>query len=184
MAMTSPQDMTGTWAVDLDHSTAEFSIRHLMISTVRGRFSQFSGVIQGNPADLTTASAHLSIDVNSIDTRQNDRDNHLRSADFFDVSHYPTMTFDSTNISRVSGDTYNVVGKLTIHGIAREVSVQVEFQGISKDPWGNTRAGFTGTTRINRKDFGLMWNQALETGGVLVGDEVRITVELETVKKD
>ncbi|MCL4494655.1 MAG: YceI family protein [Firmicutes bacterium] len=178
-----PEEMTGTWEIDPDHSTAEFSIRHLMISTVRGRFSKFSGVIQGDPTDLTASTARLSIDVDSVDTRQKERDNHLRSADFFDASNYPHLTFDSTRINRTGDNTYEVVGNLTIRGTTREVPVQVEFSGISKDPWGNVRAGFTATTKINRKDYGLMWNQALETGGVLVGDEVRITVELETVKK-
>lgn len=177
------QELTGTWEIDPDHSTAEFSVRHLMISTVRGRFGKFSGTIVGNPADLVTATAHLTIDVASIDTRQPDRDQHLRSADFFDAEHYPDMTFDSTAITRVGENVYDVVGNLTIRGVTRPVSVHVEYAGTSKDPWGNLRAGFTGTAKINRKDFGVTWNQALETGGVLVGDEVRITVELETVKK-
>lgn len=175
--------MHGVWEIDPDHSTAEFSIRHLMISTVRGRFSQMAGRIVGDPADLTGATAHLEIQAASVDTRQPDRDNHLRSADFFDVEHFPTITFDSTRITRVGPDAYDVVGNLTIHGVTKEVTVRVESAGVSKDPWGNIRAGFAATTRINRKDFGLTWNQALETGGVLVGDEVRITVDLETVKK-
>ncbi|AEJ39951.1 YceI family protein [Sulfobacillus acidophilus TPY] len=173
----------GTWEIDPSHSTAEFRIRHLMISTVRGRFSDFSGQIVGDPADLTTAKATLTIDVASVDTRQPDRDNDLRSANFFDVANYPQMTFESTQIKKIGENTYEVTGPLTIHGVTHEVPVKVEFLGFSKDPWGGERAGFTASTKINRKDFGLTWNAALETGGVLVGEEVTIEVELETVKK-
>lgn len=173
-----------TWAIDPDHSLAEFSIRHMMISTVRGSFPGLSGEIIADVNDLTTAKAHVSIDVSTVDTRQKDRDAHLRSADFFDVEHYPTMTFDSTNIRRVSENVYDIEGNMTIHGVTKPLVVRAEYMGTSKDPWGNVRAGFSATAELNRKDFGLQWNQALETGGVLVGDKVKLSVELETVLKD
>lgn len=169
------------WNVDSDHSIASFSIRHLMISTVRGHFGSIRGQIQGDPNDLTTGSARLEIDVSSVDTRQPDRDNHLRSADFFDTERFPQMQFVSTAIRSSGKNRYEVVGDLTIRGTTRSVTVAVESMGTAKDPWGGTRAGFSAQTSINRKDFGLVWNQVLETGGVMVGDEVKISVELETV---
>ncbi len=172
---------SAVWNIDQDHSSANFSIRHLMISSVRGRFGRLSGKIVGDPEDLSQGSAELSIDVSSVDTRQSDRDQHLRSQDFFDVEHFPWMTFRSTEIRARGKNQYDVVGELTIRGTTRPITVNVEFLGINQDPWGGTRAGFTGEARLNRKDFGLNWNQALETGGVLVGDEVRITVDLEAV---
>jgi len=174
---------TTIWEIDPAHSTAEFSIRHMMITTVKGRFSGITGAVEGDPEDLTTAKVHLDIDVNTIDTRQPDRDKHLRSADFFDVEKYPTMSFESTRITRTGSNTYDVVGNLTLHGVTKEVVCQVTYEGQGKDPWGGTRAGYTATTTLNRKDYGLMWNVALETGGVLVGDQVKVSVELETVKK-
>ncbi len=176
-------DKYGTWVIDRDHSTAEFRVRHLMISTVRGRFSEWSGQIVGNPEDLTHATASLTIDVTSVDTRQPERDNHLRSADFFDAANYPHITFESQTIERIGHDRYRVTGPLTIRGVTRLVPVTVEFLGFSKDPWGGERAGFTATTQLNRKDYGLVWNAPLETGGVLVGDEVNIEVDLEVVKQ-
>jgi len=174
---------TTIWEIDPAHSTAEFSIRHMMITTVKGRFSGITGAVEGDPDDLTTAKVHLDIDVTTVDTRQPDRDNHLRSADFFDVEKYPTMSFQSTRITRTGPNTYDVVGNLTLHGVTKEVVCQVTYEGQNKDPWGGTRAGYTATTTLNRKDYGLMWNVALETGGVLVGDQVKVSVELETVKK-
>jgi polyisoprenoid-binding protein YceI len=174
---------TTIWEIDPSHSTAEFSIRHMMITTVKGRFSGITGAVEGDPEDLTTAKVHLDIDVSTVDTRQPDRDKHLRSADFFDVEKYPTMSFESTRITRTGPNTYDVVGNLTLHGVTKEVVCQVTYEGQGKDPWGGTRAGYTATTTLNRKDYGLMWNVALETGGVLVGDQVKVSVELETVKK-
>ncbi len=169
------------WIVDADHSSAEFSIRHLMISTVRGRFGKLSGTVMGDPSDLSQGSAELTIDVSSVDTHQPDRDNHLRSADFFDVEHFPAMTFKSKEIRSTGKDRYDVIGDLTIRGTTRPITVKVEALGTNQDPWGGTRAGFSAEARLNRKDYGLTWNQVLETGGVMVGDEVRIAVELETV---
>lgn len=171
------------WEIDQSHSIAAFTIRHLMITNVRGQFGNVGGQVVGDPENLIGGSAELTIDVATVDTHQKDRDNHLRSADFFDVEHYPTMTFKSREIRSRGDRRYDVEGDLTIRGVTKPVTVDVEFQGTQKDPWGGLRAAFTGECRLNRKDFGLTWNQALESGGVLVGDEVRVTVELETVLK-
>lgn len=181
--MAETQAAVATWTVDPAHSTAEFAIRHLMISTVRGRFSGISGQIVGDPNDWTGATAEIVIDAASVDTRQPDRDQHLRSADFFDVEKYPTITFKSTRIVKTGENRYEITGDLTIHGVTKSVTIQAESLGQSKDPWGGVRAGISAETRINRKDFGLHWNQVLETGGVLVGDEVRINVELELIRQ-
>jgi polyisoprenoid-binding protein YceI len=171
------------WDIDAAHSTAEFSIRHMMITSVKGHFSSMSGTITGDPDDLTSARVHLDIDLATVDTRNNDRDNHLRSADFFDVEKYPSMTFESRSVERTGANTYRVHGDLSLHGVTKPVMVDVTSEGQSKDPWGGTRAGFSATTSVNRKDFGLVWNVALETGGVMVGDQVKVSVELETVKR-
>ena len=179
----APAPSTTVWDIDPNHSTAEFSIRHMMITTVKGRFSGITGAVEGDPEDLTAARVHLEIDLATVDTRQPERDNHLRSADFFDVEKYPTMTFTSRRITRTGTNTYDVAGDLTIHGITKDVVCQVTYEGQGKDPWGGIRAGYTAATTLNRKDFGLMWNVALEAGGVLVGDQVKVSVELETVKR-
>lgn len=179
----APAPSTTVWDIDPNHSTAEFSIRHMMITTVKGRFSGITGAVEGDPEDLAAARVHLEIDLATVDTRQPERDNHLRSADFFDVEKYPTMTFTSRRITRTGTNTYDVAGDLTIHGITKDVVCQVTYEGQGKDPWGGIRAGYTAATTLNRKDFGLMWNVALEAGGVLVGDQVKVSVELETVKR-
>ncbi len=184
MATSETQAPVTTWVIDPDHSLAEFSIRHMMISTVRGSFPGLSGEIVGDVNDLRSAHAHIAIDVSTVDTRQKDRDKHLRSADFFDVENHPAITFDSTKIQRVSDNAYDIEGNMSIRGTTRPITVRAEYMGTSKDPWGNVRAGFSATAEVNRKDFGLQWNQALETGGVLVGDKVKMSVELETVRKD
>jgi polyisoprenoid-binding protein YceI len=175
--------MADVWAIDQSHSSASFSIRHLMISTVRGAFEGIEGRLVGDIEHLEQASVELTIDVSTVDTRQKDRDKHLLSADFFDVATYPSITFKSKRIEAVGGNRYKVVGDLTIRGTTREVTVDATYGGQSKDPWGGLRAGFTGTVQINRSDYGLVWNQALETGGVLVGDTVNISVDLELVKQ-
>lgn len=175
---------TTLWTVDPAHSSAEFSIRHLMITSVKGHFTGIAGMVRGNPEDLSNAEVQLTIDVATVDTRQAERDQHLRSGDFFHADEYPTMTFVSKSIRPKEAGLYEVTGDLTIRGVTKEVTAQVTFDGIAKDPWGGTRAGFTATTRINRRDFGLHWNVALEAGGVLVGDEVKVSVELETVLQD
>lgn len=171
-----------TWVIDPTHSTAGFVVRHL-VSKVRGHFQEFEGKIVGDPEDLTSARAEFSAKLTSVNTNQPDRDNHLRTSDFFDVEHYPTMTFQSSRIEMTAEGTYAVYGNLTLRGVTKEVPVTVEYLGTGSDPWGGTRAGFECRARINRKDFGVNWNQVLEAGGMMVGDNVDIHLELETIKQ-
>lgn len=170
------------WVIEPTHTLVEFTVRHMMIANVKGRFSGVEGELVGDPNDLTDATINVSIDVATVDTRVADRDNHLRSADFFDVEKHPKMTFKSTKITRTGDGEYTVTGDLTIRGVTRPIDLQVKFEGAGKDPWGNQRAGFSATGKLNRKDFGLTWNTVLETGGMLVGDEVKIHIEAELVK--
>jgi polyisoprenoid-binding protein YceI len=172
-----------TWTVDASHTEAGFAVKHLMISTVRGRFADVQGEVAFDPSDLSTGSASVTINVASIDTKEAQRDAHLRSADFFEVEKFPTLTFTSTKVQNVKGETFQLVGNLTIKDVTREVVLTVESHGLQKDPWGGERAGFSATTAINREDFGLTWNAALETGGVLVGKDVKITLDVELIKK-
>jgi polyisoprenoid-binding protein YceI len=176
------QRETAVWTIDPTHTHAEFGVRHLMISTVKGHFSDVAGTVIVEDGDPTTAQVDVAIGVGSIDTRVEQRDQHLRSPDFFDVERFPTLTFRSTRIERAGDDRYRVLGDLTIRDVTRPATLDVEGTGRLRDPWGNERAGYAATTRINRKDFGLNWNQALETGGVLVGDYVRISLEVELVR--
>lgn len=172
-----------TWVIDPSHSLVEFSVKHMMIATVKGRFSKFEGSFTADVTDLTTAQFAATIDAASVDTRDEQRDGHLRSADFFNVEEYPTLTFKSTRIERVSGDDYKLTGDLTIRGITKEVTLDATFEGTGKDPWGNERAGISAETKVNRKDFGLVWNVALETGGILVGEQVKISIQAQAVKQ-
>jgi len=171
-----------TWRVDASHSLAEFAVRHLMISTVKGRFTEVTGTLIGDDTDPDNAVVELTIPVAGIDTREEQRDAHLRSADFFEADRYPAIHFRSTRITRAGRDQFTVTGDLTIRGTTRPVTLTVESGGRGKDPWGGERVGFSTTTTINRKDFGLHWNQALEAGGVLVGNDVKISVELQLVR--
>ncbi len=171
-----------TWAIDPGHTTVEFAVKHLMISTVRGRFADLSGTVELDDQNLAGSTVDVSIDVASIDTRQADRDAHLRSADFFDVENFPTMRFKSTRVTR-DGDALGVEGDLTIRGVTRPVVLRVTEEGRTRDPWGGQRVGYAASTRINRRDFGLTWNQALETGGFVVGDEVKISADVEVVRQ-
>jgi polyisoprenoid-binding protein YceI len=172
-----------TWAIDPIHSIAEFGIRHMMISTVKGRFGVVSGALQFDGTDPTTGSVEASIDVASITTEQEQRDNHLRSSDFFHVEQHPTLTFRSRSVEHVSDDLYRVHGDLTIRGVTRPVTLDATYEGQIADPWGNQRTGFSAETTINRKDYGLNWNQALETGGVVVGDKVKVSLHIEAVRQ-
>lgn len=170
-----------TWNLDPAHSNAQFSVRHLMISNVKGEFTKVSGTVSLDPARPETLAAEATIDVSTINTREPDRDAHLKSADFFDVAKYPTIAFKSKSAAKSSGGL-KLTGDLTIHGVTRGVTLDVEGPTPPlKDPWGFTRVGASATTRINRKDFGLTWNQALETGGFVVGDEIKITLDVELV---
>lgn len=171
------------WQIDPAHTTAEFSVRHMMISNVKGRFGTIEGTVTGDLEDPTQAQVEVKIEVASIDTRNEQRDQHLRSADFFDVENHPYITFKSRRIERTGQDRFNVVGDLTIRGVTREVALDATFEGQAKSPWGQQVAGFSATTRLNRKDYGLTWNAALETGGVLVGDEVKIDIHVELIRQ-
>ncbi len=171
------------WNIDPDHSNIGFKVRHLMISNVKGSFEKNSGVVDINDKDITKSKVQVSIDTASINTNVQKRDEHLRSADFFDVATYPTMTFVSKKIAKAGTGKLKVTGDLTLHGITKEVVLDVEGPTKeSKDPWGNIRSGAVASTKINRKDFGLVWNKALETGGVAVGEEVTINLEIEMIK--
>jgi polyisoprenoid-binding protein YceI len=173
-----------TWNIDPDHSNVGFKVRHLMVSNVKGSFDKHTGIVEINDKDITKSKVEVSIDTNSINTNVKKRDDHLRSADFFDVAKYPTMTFVSKKVAKSGKDKLKVTGDLTLHGVTKEVVLDVEGPSKeSKDPWGNFRKGATATTKINRKDFGMVWNAALETGGVAVGDEITITLEIEMIKK-
>src|SRR5277367_5579432 len=174
---------TTTWNIDPVHSTAQFKVKHLMISNVKGEFTAITGKLELSGTDISKSRIEASIDAATINTREVQRDAHLKSADFLDVEKFPVLTFKSTRVSKVGIDELAVEGDLSIHGVTRNVVFQVEGPSAPmKDPWGNTRIGISATTRINRKDFGLTWNSALETGGVLVGEDVTITLDVELVK--
>ena len=171
-----------SWKIDNAHSLVEFSVRHMMISTVRGRFERFSGTVEFNENDPAASSVDVQIEAASINTNEPQRDNHLRSADFFEAETYPHLTFKSTRVEKVDENNGRIYGELTIRNVTRPVVLETEYNGQAKSPWGSTSAGFTANTKINRKDWNLVWNQALETGGVLVGDEIKMHIELEIVK--
>src|ERR1019366_3828543 len=178
------QSATTQWQIDPAHSAAHFSVRHLMISNVRGKFSKLSGSVLLDPADLTRSTVAVSLETASVNTREPQRDEHLRSADFFDVANYPAMTFRSKQIAAAGPDHFKLTGDLTIRGVTKEVAFDVEGPTPSmKDPWGNVRAGVAAKAKINRKAFGLVWNALIEGGGVVVGDGVSITIEAEFVQK-
>jgi polyisoprenoid-binding protein YceI len=174
---------TTTWNLDAGHSSAGFKVRHMMISHSKGEFSGLSGVLTLDEADYTRSTVEASIPVATLRTGDDSRDDHLKNADFFDVEKFPTMTFKSTNIKSTGARDFAVTGDLTIRGITKSVTLIVEdVSGPSKDPWGNQRIGLSASTKINRQDFGLTWNSALEAGGVLVGDEVTITLDVQFIK--
>ena len=167
------------WAVDQSHSQIGFEVKHMMVSKVKGVFDSYTANVEAaDLADLTGANISFKFDVASINTRNEDRDNHLKSADFFDADQFPAITFESTSITK-SGDSFDVTGNLTIKDVTKEVTFETEFNGKGTNPWGVAVYGFEAETKINREDFGLTWNAALETGGVLVGKDVKIKVELE-----
>lgn len=168
-----------TWNVDVSHTNVGFTVRHMMVSKVRGNFSDIEGTIEGEPSDLENAKINFRVGINSVSTNNEDRDNHLRSADFFDAENHPNMTFVSTKITKTSDDEYDLTGDLTIKGVTKETTFKVEYLGEGTNPWGVKVAGFEANTKISREEFGLTWNQALETGGVLVGDDIKIIIELE-----
>jgi polyisoprenoid-binding protein YceI len=176
---------TSNWQIDSAHSSAQFSVRHMAISTVRGAFSKVTGSIVFDDKDISKSTIDVTIDANSVDTRVPDRDNDLRSEKFFDVAHYPSITFKSKKVEQVAPGKLKVTGDLTIRGTTKEVVLDVEGPTVPmKDPWGNTRVAANATTKINRQDFGVKWNATLDNGGVVVGDDVSIVIDVELVKKD
>src|SRR5689334_23909313 len=175
---------TSTWQVDPQHSSAQFAVRHLGLSTVRGAFSKLSGTMVLDNQDITKSSIEVSIDVNTVDTREPDRDKDLRSERFFDVAHFPIMTFKSKKVEQIAPGKLRVTGDLTIRGTTKEVVLDVD--GLTapvKDPWGNQRIAASATTKINRQDYGVKWNAKLDNGGVVVGDDVNITIDVEMIQK-
>jgi polyisoprenoid-binding protein YceI len=179
----TPQATTSTWNIDPVHSVAEFKVKHMMISNVKGQFTSVKGTLVLDETDLAKSQVETFVDVASITTRDPQRDTHLKSADFLDVEKFPALSFKSTRISRSGDGELAVTGDLTIHGVTRNVTFAVEGPTPpAKDPWGNTRLGLSATTKISRKDFGLTWNAALETGGILVGEEVTITLDVQYIK--
>lgn len=172
---------TTKWVLDPSHSELNFKVKHLMISNVKGAFRKFDAEIDGK--DFTTSPVHVTIDASSIFTNDDARDGHLKNVDFFDVENHKEILFGSTSFKKVDDENYKLIGQLTIKGVSNEVALDVEFGGINKDPWGNEKAAFSLNGKINRKEWGLNWNAALETGGVLVSDEVRISGDIQFVKQ-
>ena len=170
------------WAVDVAHSAIEFSVRHMMIAKVKGLFHEFEAKIDADPFDLTTADISFSIDLNSVDTRNKDRDAHLRSADFFEIEKFPTMDFQSTSIAKTGDDEYNVTGDVTLHGVTHSETFKVTFEGSGKDPWGNEKVGFSVKGSLKRSNYGLTYNAVLETGGMLIGDDVAVSLDIEAAR--
>ena len=180
--MTTQLSERTSYAIDPAHTAVEFVARHLMITKVRGRFGSVAGTIEFEPGSDVPRSVQATVDATSIDTREAQRDAHLKSSDFFEADKFPTLQFASTRIEG-KADDFTIYGNLTIRGITREVALKAEFEGRTADPWGGQRVGFSASTTIDRKDFGLTWNAALETGGVMVGDQVRIELEVQAVCK-
>ncbi|MFO0575808.1 MAG: YceI family protein [Polyangia bacterium] len=182
--LTAGRAHAAAWEIDPSHSGAQFSVRHLMVSNVRGEFGKVTGTIEYNDKDPSKSRVEATIDVSSINTREPKRDEHLKGADFFDVAKFPTITFKSKRVAQAGAGKLKVTGDLSIHGVTREVVLDVEGPAAeTKDPWGNIRTGAQATTKINRKDFGLGWNKLLESGGVAVGEEVSITIDVEMTRK-
>ena len=179
----TPAAGTTTWAVDPTHSLVEFAVKHLMISTVRGRFGDVKGTIRFNEADPKQSQVEIEIPTASIDTRAEQRDNHLRSPDFFHVERYPAMTFVSKRIDGDVNGEFKLIGDLTIRDTTKEVALEAEFQGKTRDPWGGDRMGFEAKGKVDRKEFGLNWNQALDAGGWVLGDDIKMTISVELVKQ-
>jgi polyisoprenoid-binding protein YceI len=183
MSSTSTKTGTTTYTIDPSHSQIGFSVKHMMFSTVRGNFSGFEGTIVVDNDNPANSSVEVTIDASTVSTRDAKRDEHLRSADFFDVEKYPTITFKSTSIDFKSAEDFTITGDLTMHGVTKPVKIKAEQTGEGTNPWGMEVAGFEGSTKIDRKDFGLTYNAMLEKGGVLIGEEIKIDLELEVVKQ-
>jgi len=174
---------TTKWVIDPTHSEIGFKVKHMMFTNVSGKFQKFDASIETEGDDFEGAKIHFSGEIDSVSTGNADRDGHLLSADFFDAAQFPTITFESTSFTKVDEGDFELIGNLTLHGQTKSVKLAAEYSGQMKDPWGNTKAGFALSGKINRKDWGLNWNSALETGGVLVSEEVRLAVELQFIKQ-
>jgi len=184
LAVPSPA-ATATWQIDPAHTAAGFSVRHMMIATVRGQFKGVTGTVLWDDQDINNSTVDVTIDANTVDTGEPKRDADLKSANFFDVKNYPTITFKSTKIEKISAGKMKVTGNLTIHGVTKQVVLDVEGpSGAVKDPWGNTRVALNATTTVNRMDYGVKWNAKMDGGGVVVGDDVNINIDLEMIKKE
>jgi polyisoprenoid-binding protein YceI len=185
MTMTTTDVTPGAalWTVDAAHSNVEFAVKHLMIATVKGRFARVEGTVELDDRDLSRASIAVTIDAASIDTRVEQRDQHLRSPDFFDVARFPTIEFRSKGVEVLGEGRLRISGALTMHGVTRDVVIDAAEEGRTRDPWGGDRAGFSASAKLSRKDFGLTWNQLLETGGLAVGDDIRISLDVELVRQ-
>jgi len=174
---------TTKWVIDPTHSEIGFKVKHMMFTNVSGKFQKFDASIETEGDDFEGAKIHFSGDIDSVSTGNADRDGHLLSADFFDAAQFPKITFEATSFTKEDEGDFELTGNLTLHGVTKQVKLAAEYSGQMKDPWGNTKAGFTLSGKINRKDWGLNWNSALETGGVLVSDEVRLVIELQFIKQ-
>ena len=184
MLMTPGAVRASTWQIDPAHSAAQFAVRHMMVSTVRGEMGKVTGTVNIDEGDLTKSSVEATIDATGINTREQKRDDHLRSPDFLDTAKYPTITFKSTKVTKISDDHYQVTGDLTLHGVTKPIMLDVAGSPKAmKDPMGNTKLGGSATTQINRQDFGVAWSKSLDGGGLLVGDQVDITIDVELVQK-
>lgn len=172
-----------TWAIDPTHSEIGFKVKHMMFTNVSGKFNLFDADIQNEEENFETSTINFSAEVNSINTGNDDRDNHLRSADFFDVENFRKLTFKSTNVKKVNEGEYKISGDLTIKDVTKSITLDTEYSGLMKDPWGNTKIGLSLNGKINRREFGLTWNAALETGGVLVGEDIKLNAEVQFVKQ-
>jgi len=177
----SAEAETARWAIDPDHSLIEFRVTHMVVSKTSGRFTDYRGFVEMDADAKTFTMIEATIMAESINTNQDKRDMHLRNTDFLDVKQFPTITYKMKNYQK-QGDSYIVVGKLTLRGLTKAVTLNVTFNGVAKDPWGNTRAGFSADGKLNRKDFGMVWNKTLDTGGLVVGDEVQIHLDIECIK--
>lgn len=171
------------WSIDPTHSQIGFKVKHMMFTNVSGKFENFEGSFSTEGDEFENAQASFTAQTDSISTGNTDRDNHLKSPDFFDAAQFPTVNFESTSFTKQSGQDYQLTGNLSLHGVTKEITLAVEFGGLQKDPWGNTKAGLSATGKINRKDWNLNWNAALETGGVLVSEEVKFEIELQLLKQ-
>ncbi len=174
--------LADTWVIDKNHSETGFQIRHMM-SKVRGHFNDYAGTVVVDPAKPEAATVEFTIKAATIDTANENRDKDLRSANFFDVEKFPEISFKSTKVKAAGKDRYDVIGTLTMHGVSKEVTLPVQYLGVGKDPWGNEKAGFSADVTLNRKDFGITWNKTLDSGGVLLGDDVWVSINLEAAKK-